>query len=284
MDEHRKAVLYLIATAVLWSLGGVLIKWVNLNPVAIAGMRSLISFVFIMLVFRPGIKFSLIKIAGGFAYAGVVVLFVSANKLTTAANAILLQYTAPVYVALLGYWFLKERITKVDWISIFMVMAGMILFFLDKLSTGNMLGNIVAILSGISFAWLVLLMRKQKDESPLDSVVIGNLITALIGVPFAIGSHIDNNSWIGLFLLGIVQLGLPYVLYAYAIRHVTAIEAILVPVIEPVLNPIWVLLILGEVPGLWAIAGGVIVIASVTFRSLAQFLPLSRKLSGKLSR
>lgn len=270
MNEHNKAILYLIATAVLWSLGGVLIKWVKLNPIAIAGMRSLISVIFIAVAFRPKVKFSPVKLAGGFAYAATVVLFVSANKLTTAANAILLQYTAPVYVAILGYWFLKERISKLDWISIFVAFCGMTLFFMDKLSTGNMFGNIIAIFSGIAFAWLVLLMRKQKDESPLDSVIIGNILTALIGVPFVFGSHIDVSSWIGLLLLGVVQLGLPYVLYAYAIRHVAAIEAILIPVIEPVLNPIWVLLILGESPGIYALIGGIIVIASLTFRSIVQ--------------
>lgn len=270
MNEHRKAVLFLIATAVLWSLGGVLIKWVKLNPVAIAGMRSLISLTFILIVFRPKIKISWIKIAGGLAYAGTVILFVSANKMTTAANAILLQYTAPVYVAMLGYWFLRERISRIDWVAIFLVLCGMVLFFLDKLSSGNMIGNIIAILSGVSFAWLVLLMRKQKEGSPLDSVIIGNFITALIGVPFAIGTSIDMNSWIGLILLGVVQLGLPYVLYAYAIKHVSAIEAILIPVIEPVLNPIWVLFVLGEVPGFWSIAGGIVVIGAVTLRSTAQ--------------
>ncbi|MGE5682648.1 MAG: DMT family transporter [Bacillota bacterium] len=270
MNEHRKAVLFLIATAVLWSLGGVLIKWVKLNPVAIAGMRSLISLTFILIVFRPKIKISWIKIAGGLAYAGTVILFVSANKMTTAANAILLQYTAPVYVAMLGYWFLRERISRIDWVAIFLVLCGMVLFFLDKLSSGNMIGNIIAILSGVSFAWLVLLMRKQKEGSPLDSVIIGNFITAVIGVPFAIGTSIDMNSWIGLILLGVVQLGLPYVLYAYAIKHVSAIEAILIPVIEPVLNPIWVLFVLGEVPGFWSIAGGIVVIGAVTLRSTAQ--------------
>ncbi|MGE5411192.1 MAG: DMT family transporter [Clostridiales bacterium] len=277
MNEHNKAILYLIATAVLWSLGGVLIKWVKLNPIAIAGMRSLISVIFIAVAFRPKVKFSSVKLAGGFAYTSTVVLFVSANKLTTAANAILLQYTAPVYVAILGYWFLKERISRLDWISIFVAFCGMILFFMDKLSTGNMFGNVIAIFSGIAFAWLVLLMRKQKDESPLDSVIIGNILTALIGVPFVLGSHIDLNSWIGLFLLGVVQLGIPYVLYAYAISHVAAIEAILIPVIEPVLNPIWVLLILGESPGIYALIGGIIVIGSLTFRSIVQLWQKGRE-------
>lgn len=272
MDKHKKAVLFLIITAVLWSLGGVLIKWVPLSPLAIAGMRSLISFLFIMIAFRPKLKFSGIKIAGGFTYASVVILFVIANKMTTAANAILLQYTAPVYVALFGYWFLKEKITRTDWISIILVLCGMVLFFLDKLSEGNMLGNVIAILSGVSFAWLVLLLRKQKDESPLDSVIWGNLITAVICAPFAIGSHIDHQGWIGLLLLGVVQLGLPYVLYAWAIRHVTAIEAILVPVIEPLLNPVWVLIFLNETPGFWSITGGIIVLGAITYRSLSQFL------------
>jgi len=163
---------------------------------------------------------------------------------------------------------LKERPQWFDWLTIGMVLGGMTLFFLDYLAPGGLLGNILAILSGISFAFLVLFMRKQRNESPIETVILGNLFTGIIGLPFMFGSMPDAGSWIGVIFLGVIQLGLSYVLYSKAIKHITAIEAILIPGIEPILNPIWVFLILGERPGKWALVGGFIVLISVTLRSL----------------
>jgi drug/metabolite transporter (DMT)-like permease len=242
---------------------------VSWNPVAIAGLRSLIAMMVIVAYVRhPRFTWTFPQIGGAIAYAVTVTLFVVATKLTTAANAILLQYTAPVYVAFLSAWMLKERPQWFDWLTIGMVLGGMTLFFLDYLAPGGLLGNVFAILSGISFAFLVLFMRKQRNESPVETVILGNLFTGIIGLPFMFGSIPDARSWIGLVFLGVIQLGLSYVLYSKAIKHVTAIEAILIPGIEPILNPIWVFLILGERPGKWALIGGFIVLISVTLRSL----------------
>jgi len=266
--SHKKALLFLIMTSLLWSSGGLLIKMVNWNPPAIAGMRSAIAVIFILLFTRKfHIKLTPINIGGGIAYALTVVLFVLSNKLTTAANAILLQFTAPIYVAIFSNWFLGEKNTRLDAAVIIIVVCGMLLFFMDELSAGNMAGNITAILSGFAFAWLVLLMRKQKDGSPIDSIIIGNVITALFGIAFMFDKMPDMSSWIGLLLLGIFQLGLSYILYSTAIKYVSAIEAILVPVIEPLLNPIWVLLFIGEKPGFFALIGGFIILGAITFRS-----------------
>lgn len=269
MNEHNKSILLLIITAILWSSGGLLIKIVQWNPIAIAGGRSTIALCFISLVTRKfKIKFTPVKIAGGIAYTATVILFVLSNKLTTAANAILLQFTAPIYVALFASWFLNEKMSRIDIISIVLVMSGIVLFFIDKLTTGNLVGNFTAILSGIAFAWLVLLLRKQKNESPIESIILGNLFTAVISIPFMIGPLPSTESFIGLFLLGTIQLGVSYILYSKAIKHVTAIEAILLPVVEPLLNPLWVLIFLHEKPGGWALVGGTVVILSITLRSV----------------
>ena len=267
--ERYQAIVFLIITALLWSLGGLLIKWIPWNPMAIAGMRSAIAAV-LMGLFKRKMNFtwSRTQIGGAFFYAATVILFVSANKMTTAANAILLQYTAPIYVALFAGWFLGEKTTKWDWLTIVTALGGILLFFLDDLSAGGWWGNMVAILSGVAFAGLALFLRKQKDGSPLESLFLGNVLTALIGLPFMFGSTPGAMGWLGLFLLGVFQLGFSYILYARAIKHVTALEAILIPIIEPILNPIWVLLLLGETPGKWAVAGGAIVLVSVTFRSV----------------
>lgn len=269
-EKRTRSLIFLALTALLWSVGGLLIKSVDWNPIAIAGTRSAIASVLIAAVLRrPKVTWSFAQIGGALSYAATVILFVTANKLTTAANAILLQYTAPIYVALFGAWFLKERTGWLDWAVIAAVFGGMSLFFLDELSSGHFWGNIIAILSGLSFAGMVLFMRRQKHESPLESVLLGNLLTAFIGLPFMFQGPLPQVSgWVALSLLGLFQLGISYILYASAIKHVTALEAILIPVIEPLLNPVWVFLLLGERPGPWALLGGVVVIVAVTFRSL----------------
>jgi len=271
MDEPRgerhQAIGFLVVTAILWSSAGLLIKMISWNPIAIAGMRSAIA-TLVLLVFlrRPHLTWSPAQIGGALAYTVTVILFVLANKLTTAANAILLQYTSPIFVALFGAWFLGERATRLDWTTIFVVMGGMVLFFLDGLTTGGLWGNVCAIASGVTFASFILFMRKQKNDSPLESVFLGNILTALIGFPFMFEAVPSASSWVGLILAGVIQLGLSQVLYAAAIKHVAALEAILIAVIEPILNPLWVLLIMGEAPGPWALLGGFIVLVSVTIR------------------
>jgi drug/metabolite transporter (DMT)-like permease len=269
--EHARAVGLMAAAALCWSLGGLLIKSVAWPPLAVAGGRGLIAAVFLA-VFAPRLRFtwSAAQIGGAVAYAGTTILFVTANKLTTAANAILLQYTAPVWIALFGAWFLGERATRADWFTIAAVFSGMALFFFDDLQFAGFAGNLVALASGVAFATMTLLLRKQKDTSAEESIFLGNLLAGAIGLPFMISAHSvpSARGWIALAVLGVVQLGVSYLLYARAIRHVTALEAVLIPVIEPILNPVWVLLALGERPGPLSLIGGVIVLSAVTLRTL----------------
>lgn len=267
--ERSKSILLLAITATLWSLGGILIKSVNLHPIAIAGIRSAIASVILLATLKkPKFTWSKPQIGAAIAYTATVMLFVAANKMTTAANAILLQYTAPIYVAILGAWLLKEKTTSFDWMIVLIVVGGMCLFFLDKLSINGFLGNILALASGVSFAFLTIFMRMQKDGSPLESILLGNILTIIVAIPFILKSSPTKSGWINLIILGVFQLGIPYVLYSKAIRHITALEAILIPVLEPILNPIWVFLMLGEAPGTFALIGGFIVIAAVTFRCI----------------
>ncbi len=266
-NERTRALLLLVLTAALWSLGGLLIKSVNAHPLAISGIRSAIAAVVILIYIRkPRFTWSFAQIAAAVSYAATVILFVSANKFTTAANAILIQYTAPIYVALFSAWLLKEKVKGIDWVAIAVVLGGMVLFFMESLDTRGLLGNLFAALSGLSFGLFAIFMRMQKDESPIESVILGNLITALIGVPFLFEAMPSSQGWLCLILLGIVQLGIPYILYSEAIKNATALEATLIPVIEPILNPIWVALLLHEIPGLLSILGGIIVVVAVTLR------------------
>ncbi len=268
-SKRAQAILLLVAAAALWSLAGLLIKWVSLPALAVAGYRSAIALPVLLIYFgRRAVNFSAVQLIGGASYAATVILFVSATKLTTSGNAILLQYTAPIYVALLSRWLLKEKIQWFDWVTIAAVLFGMSLFFIDKLSIGGLTGNILAIISGVAFAFVALFMRKQKDASPAGSAILGNLLTALVCLPWMVQSSPAGVDWIGLALLGVFQLGLSYAFYAVAIKSVTAMEAILIPMLEPMLNPLWTLLFMGERLGPWALSGGAVVILSVLFRAV----------------
>jgi drug/metabolite transporter (DMT)-like permease len=268
-SEYGKSLFLLFITAIMWSTGGMLIKWVDWHPVAIAGVRSAIAALLLLAICRqPRFTWSFAQIGGAFCLAGTLIFFVMATRMGTAANAILLQYSAPIYVALFAAWFLGEKTTRFDWLVILAVIFGMSMFFLDDLRPGYFWGNILAIISGMFFAAFVMFMRKQKDGSPLETVILGNILTAILALPFMFESAPSLMGWVGLGLLGVFQLGLPYVLYARAIKHVKALEATLIPIIEPLLNPLWVFLVIGEAPGPWAMLGGAVVLASVTVRCL----------------
>jgi drug/metabolite transporter (DMT)-like permease len=277
--ERQRAVLLLILTAVLWSTGGVLIKWVPWHAMAIAGMRSAMAAAFLWVVLRrPQFTWSRLQLGGAVAYTASVVGFVLATKWTTAANAIVLVYTAPLYVALLSPWFLHEPVTRLDWLALGLVIGGMGLCFLDRLSPAGWWGHGCAIISGIATAWVVLCLRKQPRASTLETVLLGNLLTALVGAPFMFHALPDLTSWVALALAGVGQIGLAFVLYTRAIQSVSALEASVIPVIEPLLNPLWVLVLLGEAPGRWALLGGAVVVIAVTARGLLAVSPAPAEL------
>ncbi len=270
--SHRSAVLLLIVTSLLWSLGGVLIKSVDWPSMAKAGMRSAFAAAVLWTwLRRPQFTFSRTQLGAAVAYAVTVTLFIVANDRTTAANAIFLQYTAPIYVALLGPWLLGEHPRRLDWLCIAVALAGIALTFRDEFSATGVLGNLAGLGSGLAFGIMAMLMRREKDASPGSALLLGNLLTAAIGLPFAIGHRVPTApEWGALAVLGVFQLGLPYVLYSVAIRRVTALEAIVITMLEPILNPLWVALRQHEVPGPWSLAGGALVLGAVLLRALAR--------------
>jgi len=268
---HTRSVGLLAVTAVCWSLAGVLFKYVAWSGVAAAAGRGLIAGAFLLAVSWRSLRFtwSPLQLGAAAAYTSCTLLFAMANKQTTAANAILLQYTAPVWVALLGAWLLHERPTRVDWATIVVVLAGLSLFLYDGLHVGQLTGVLLALASGIGFGLMTILMRKQKDSSALESIILGNLLAAALGIPALLAAPpLPATGWLALAMLGVVQLGMSYLLYARAIKHVTALEAVLIPVLEPVLNPLWVMLTLGERPTGTSLLGGIIVLGAVTLRAI----------------
>ncbi len=281
-SPHRRAIGQLLAAALAWSLGGVLIKFIAWPPLAVAGGRGLIAALVLAWLCRP-LRFSWrpLPLAAAVAYAGCTITFVTATKWTTAANAILLQYTAPLYIALAGTWFLGEKAARSDWLTLAVSFCGLLLFFADDLSAQGLAGNLMALLSGVLFAAMTLLMRKQKEGSPVESIILGNTLATVVGLPALLDAPLlPAAGWGALLVLGCVQLGLSYWWYARAIRHATAMEAVLIPVIEPILNPLWVTLLLHERPSPWACAGGALVLGAGLCRA---WLALRRPSEGKAS-
>ncbi|WP_353092607.1 DMT family transporter [Tissierella praeacuta] len=268
-DRYKGIILAAIAS-MMWSTGGIFIKLVDWNPISISGFRSLIaSLVMLTYIKKPKFTKSKPQILGSLTTCTTMLFFIIANKLTTSANAILLQYTAPIFVAILGVWILKEKIRWYDTISIIAVFLGMILFFIDNVNIGNTLGNIIAILSGFSMACMTISLRLQKDGSGIDTTFFGNILTFIIAIPFLILTPLPDIKSIGvIFIMGVFQLGIPYIFYANAIKYLSALEAILITVIEPLLNPLWVYIFAGEKPGTYAIIGGIVVIVAILLRGV----------------
>lgn len=268
-NDRYKGIAYVVIASILWSTGGLLIKLSDWNPIAISGSRSLIS-ALIMLAYikKPKITKSKPQIIGAIAYTATVLFFVMANKLTTAANAILLQYTAPIFVAILGVWILKERIHWYDLVSIAAVFLGISLFFIQGIEGGKALGNVIAILSGFSMASATVALRLQKDGSAVETTWLGNILTFIIALPFLGQVQFDFKNVMIIVFLGVFQLGISYILYVNSLKYITALEAILLTVIEPLLNPLWVYIFTGEAPGILAIIGGIIVITAIIMRNV----------------
>jgi drug/metabolite transporter (DMT)-like permease len=261
--------LAILAAAVLWSTGGAAIKLCNLSAWQIAGGRSLVAGVFLFLALRDARRRpDRITLAVALAYAGTVVLFVLANKLTTSANAIFLQDTAPGWVLLLSPWLLRELPTRGAVLSLPVYGVGLALFFLDELSPGQAAGNVVALASGVSFALCIVGLRRVGERGPA-ALVWGNAIGFVATAPLWISGPAPAPMDLALVAyLGIFQLGLAYLLFARGLLRTPAVEASLLALLEPVLNPIWAYLFAGETPGPWALAGGAIILAATAWRTL----------------
>jgi drug/metabolite transporter (DMT)-like permease len=274
-DSTRRGLWAIIACALLWSIGGLLIKWVNLHPLAVAGARSLIAALFLLFVLKkPKITRNPAQWLAALCNAATMILFVSANKHTTSANAILLQYGAPIFAAILGWLILKERPFWEHWAALVAVLAGMALFFMNQLGPGNLAGDIMAVSSGLTFALFFVFMRMQKEGSPLESFFLSHLITAAVGLPFLfMGGLPDARGALALTGLGVFQIGVASLLFTYGIKRVTALQSMLAAVIEPLMNPVWVLLFTGERPAVNALIGGSVILAAV---ALSNWVTINR--------
>jgi len=275
--EHQTAgQIAILATAVLWSTSGLFIKLIPWHPMVIAGGRCFLAAIFLLAVrfISPppkNVKNEPFPLwAGAIAYSLTMITFIYANKLTTSANAIVLQYGAPVWAALLGWKLNKERPHWEQWGALVLVIGGLLLFFRDGLSSGALLGDILAILSGIVFGANSVFLRMMKDSNPRDSMLLAHVITVFVSIPFIFiyPAELSAATLSSILYMGLLQIGLASLLFAYGLKRISAVQAMIIAILEPVLNPIWVLLVIGEKPSSAALTGGTIIISAIVVSSI----------------
>jgi drug/metabolite transporter, DME family len=271
MTPERKGMLSVLAAALLWSTGGIGIKAVDAGPIVVACLRSAIAFVALVPIFRPRIR----RVTPAFvvalvSYAACLTTFVIATKWTTAANAIFIQYGGGVVlVMLLSPVVLKEHLRQSDVVTIAIALCGMALFFRGQFDSSGMAGNLVALLSAGFFAAIVLALRLERDNAAEAAVTYGNLLAALALLPFAWRDISVSRASAGILVfLGVFQIAFAYAFFVNGLKRVRATTASLIGMAEPVLNPIWVFLALGERPGPYALLGGAVVVAAIGYRAI----------------
>jgi drug/metabolite transporter (DMT)-like permease len=280
IPSQRKGLIYISFTALLWSSSGLFIKLLTLDAFQISFYRSGIAALTVLSVSL--LKTKKLKLDTDFFsnltavfFAGILIFFVLATKMTTAANAIFLQFTAPIYLLILEPLILKIKFEPKNLITIVITVCGMVLFFFGKLDIGNIYGNVLAIISGICFASFTLLLRRKKllkrSENTLNSVILGNVLVAVISF-FVIFPRfsLTTSQIIILLYMGIFQIGISYIIFNEGIKYVSATESMIIATLEAIFNPIWVFLGIGERPSIFAIAGGIIIMAAILWRNLSK--------------
>lgn len=264
--SERNGPLFMASAALCWSLAGLCFVFIPWNATSIIGMRAALA-ALVFAVFRKGFKVRMTKgnVLAAVALSATTSLFVFANQLTTAAAAVMLQFTAPIFILLIQFVVYRKRPKLSEILAVIFTLFGMFLFFADQLDAGRLLGNILAVVSGFTFA-CVFVFNKRPDTEPEQSVMLGFLINSVVWLPFAFfdsSINADPVAWSFVALMGIVQVGLAYVLFSIGIKRTSALRANLIVAMEPVLNPLWVALVTSEIPGLFALVGGTVIILSV---------------------
>lgn len=261
--------LLMLTCAALWSIAGIFIKLIPWNPLVIAGFRSLIAAVVVVIYMRrinQKIIINRASVASGVMLMLTFLAFVTANKLTTSANAIVLQFTCPVFILIISALFFKQRFHISDFVTVGLTLFGISLFFFGQFSPGSLLGNCIAVLSGLFLAGMYIVTSRADEASRMSGILLGHIFTAVIGVTmtFFFRTPVTKTAILSIIALGIFQLGIPYILYGIAVKNCPPLACSLLGAVEPLLNPVWVFIFASEVPTVFALFGGMIVIAAVT--------------------
>ena len=269
MKKENIAVIEMLVCATLWSIAGILIKVIPWTGFSVAAMRGLIAGITIAVYMAlKKYRFILNKktLITGILSAMVYTCFVCSNKMTTAANAIVLQFTSPVFIVIFTTVIYKTGIRRADLLVVLFTLAGITLTFLDKLESGYILGNFVAVGAGMFMAGMFVSVGNCEGEERFSGILLGQFFTFLIGLPSLIISKPEFTpaATAAILALGVFQLGISYILYIKSSKYCPPLACCLLGAVEPLLNPVWVMIFDGETPGLLAFVGGIIVIASVT--------------------
>ena len=276
-SEGFSPVFYVVIAVLLWSTGGLFIKLTSLDAYQVTFFRSLLAAITVAILTRKqGFRIDLFGVLTSIIYATLLFLFVWATKKTTAANAIFLQYTAPIYILILAPFVIGEKFHWRDLLTVIFCIGGMSLFFVGKLEISDYQGNIAALFSGVFLGLYIMLLRhpRAKGFNAAIAVVYGNLLLAVVNAPTGI-SAIPNMTyidWFAVSFLGIVQIGIAYVLFIKGVTGGTRpLDASIIGFIEPLLNPVWVFLFVGERPSSWAVLGGLIIVTTVLIHTIFQY-------------
>lgn len=270
VNDRRTGILFIVVAALLWSTGGIGIKAVVDSPLKVTFYRSIFAAITLFLLMRHHVR---VRVTPAFltailCYGACLTSFVFATKWTTAANAIFLQYAGVVWVLLLSPFVLREPMQRRDVMAIVVALLGMALFFVGKFEARGMAGNAMALLSSFFFAGLILALRREHDTARA-AVTWGNVFISLAMLPFVFRDlALTPRSFGALAFLGVFQIGFAYAAFVKGLKYVTATQASLTGMLEPVANPIWVLLFLGERPSLFAIAGGAVVLTAIAWHTM----------------
>lgn len=284
-DRMRGAALVALA-ALLWSSSGLFIKVLPLGALQIACARSLVAALTIALVVklrggRPFPRPDALSLACALTYAGVLVFFVAATKLTAAANAIFLQFSAPIYLVFLEPWLTGRPVVRRDLAAVLLCLGAMGLFFVGRLGAGTLAGNLLGVLSGLCLALFSLTLKLQRERrpevDPIGAIILGNLLVAALCAPLALKGFRPTAGQAGILLyLGVFQIGVAYLLFNAGMKHLSATAAVVTGTLEAVLNPVWVFLGIGERPSAWALLGGLLILGTIAWYSAGHGLPRRR--------
>ena len=268
-NQYTRGILATVAAALIWSTAGVLVKLISQDAFIILFYRSLYAGLLFLAVFRKeALHFDRRALLISIFYAPLLICFVSSTKLTTAANAIFLQYISPAIVLVLEPRLLGTRIKRYNLITVIACLAGMSFFLFDQPdSDTHWLGILLAALSGVFLAGLVLSLRFSNRSEQVSGILLGNIWVVLVTLPFFIKAPSPTaTEHIMLAYLGFIQIGVGYLLFTYGQRRIPALETSLISMLEPILNPVWVVLWYGERPSMWSIAGGAIILIALVLR------------------
>ena len=277
MDNRQyrvTGIMAMLGASLCFSTGGLLIKLIPWNPLAINGVRNLIASCVIgafILITHHKMKWNLTVLTGAISMAGVTTFYTMANKLTSAGNAIVLQYTAPVWIIILMALLFRKKPDRTEITSILIVLTGIVCFFLEGMSTGNIPGDLIALLSGVFYAGVFMLNQFEKGDA-LSSMFFGQLMCGVFLSPFVLReTQFTTSVLTAVFVLGTVQVGLAYILFSIGTKYTDPVTASVINAIEPILNPILVAVFYGEILGRFSLIGAAIVISGVLYYNLAIF-------------